>query len=845
MIIVELNRDEIESLLEKLPREKVLQFAWRCAVRAFPFLGARGNFDCWEEEKRQGHMYSVIRALDYAAAADAAYAAADAAAAAELASADAAAAEVAVATTAVAAAAAELAYDAYLATAAVAVAVTERIKVIEAIHKDLAALENDIPFSPSPEPAELYGPVWGNFQRALEGENCGYWGRLYTAIFENNLEVDEEALKLRLSVPAEIQAQGAAKVAAYLMALEEKGATNLKEARVVILGEKGAGKTSLARRLLDPEAPMPGKDESTEGVDTDIWKVESEDLRIHVWDFAGHVVTHAAHRFFLSERCLYIIVYDGRTETRNRLEYWLDHVKNYGGDSRVLVVVNKFDDHLPDLRPNTLKDRYPENFKGREDIASFSIQDDAGALKAFRARLVQCVKDSAFWNREVISTNYYQVKRDIEDLFDRTAGANGGQPELICRKKFTGIAQAHGVACDKEEELLSFLHCLGASLWYNQGKLKGYDQLVLNPSWISHAVYRIINWLNTQQRHEIKRTDFMEAFQKESERFPEATHPFIFDLAQHYELAYASGQAENARLLFPHLMREDRPDELPAFDIADSLMLRYKADSPLPPDTVSRFIVRQHTMIHENKVWRYGVVLRNANGCLAQLQEDERNPTLTLKVRGERAAATAFISELRGSLENIFSTYQSKRPDLQYQLDRSGPEEWWSSERDVLAHGRVNRPLVNPNNNEEFSANEAARQYGIRIETLNVARLNLASGPGGRIEDYSTTIHASCGELQQVLSPLIKELEAVGCENPEVLAEFKELEDGLTKVQKLPPEAVRESGLLDKVKRFASQIKDSGSAVVGAMGTVEDGLQKTIKLTNLLGKLHDLYQSVS
>lgn len=53
--------------------------------------------------------------------------------------------------------------------------------------------------------------------------------------------------------------------------------------------------------------------------------------REKVVNFAWHTVTHAVHQFFLSERCLYIMVYDGRTEERNRLVYWLNHMKNFGG----------------------------------------------------------------------------------------------------------------------------------------------------------------------------------------------------------------------------------------------------------------------------------------------------------------------------------------------------------------------------------------------------------------------------------------------------------------------------------------------------------------------------------
>ena len=56
----------------------------------------------------------------------------------------------------------------------------------------------------------------------------------------------------------------------------KKDSDNLNEARIIILGDKGAGKTSLARRLIDINAEMPKDDDSTEGVTVSIWDLPGE-----------------------------------------------------------------------------------------------------------------------------------------------------------------------------------------------------------------------------------------------------------------------------------------------------------------------------------------------------------------------------------------------------------------------------------------------------------------------------------------------------------------------------------------------------------------------------------------
>ena len=95
----EFDRKQLERELKKLPREHVVQFAWRCGMRALPFLGAEANFNFWDEKNRQQHLYAVFYTLDRAATDDEAtsYAAATAADAAATAAAAAAAAATAAA----------------------------------------------------------------------------------------------------------------------------------------------------------------------------------------------------------------------------------------------------------------------------------------------------------------------------------------------------------------------------------------------------------------------------------------------------------------------------------------------------------------------------------------------------------------------------------------------------------------------------------------------------------------------------------------------------------------------------------------------------------------------------
>ena len=432
----------------------------------------------------------------------------------------------------------------------------------------------------------------------------------------------------------------------------EKGSVNLNEARIIILGEKGAGKTSLARRLIDPNAPMPYDEESTLGVDTSVWQVGEVDnlVNVHIWNFAGHVVTHAVHRCFLSERCLYVIVYDGRTERRNFLEYWLDNVKNYSGNAPVRIIVNIFHGNKPDIAENALRKKYPFI----QDFIYFSIREDKVELEKLRSEISDFVLSNPMWNRQFIPETYYIVKSHLDSLFQND------KRDYIDKVELESIACEHGIIeHDEQEKLFDALHTLGICLWYKD--IKEFNSVILNPDWIANGIYKSINWAANRSEYRIFIKDYVGIFADEKDRYPADKFREILNLMREYELAYS---ADNDSIILPHLLDEDRPAELPPFS-DDSLMIKYVSESPLPPSTVCRLIVRHHGEIRNiSEVWRFGVVLKYGVDTIATVIEDNRIISITV----EGSKQSEYITMLRSSLNDIFDSYKSDKPVLQYRV---------------------------------------------------------------------------------------------------------------------------------------------------------------------------------
>ena len=663
---------------------------------------------------------------------------------------------------------------------------------------------------------QMYGTIWDKFIAALETENCGYWGQLYKKIFDSNLEVDNDALKRRLSVPKEIRKQGASKVAYYLEELE-KGATHLNEARIIILGEKGSGKTSIARKLINPKAEMPKASESTAGVDTMLWKLEEENINVRIWDFAGHTITHAVHQFFLSERCLYLLVYDGRREDRNILEYWLDYMKNFGGDSKAIILVNKRDQHSVNIRINELKEKYPI-----EKVFTFSIKDDNKKLEEFRIHLANYIKNNPAWKKQEIPESYYLVKEEIETLFINSE--KGTCVEFITKEKYNDITAKHYI--DNPDELLNDLHVLGVSLWYKD--IERFNTLILNPEWISNGIYQILNWANQKNQYSLSLFDFSLVFSENSVRYPIDKHEFLFDLMVQYELAFRTDNGKS--LIIPHLLKEDRPKELPEFPVGESLMLRYKADQPLPPNTISRFIVRHKNEIAKKNdnysLWRYGVVLEDDKGSIALVRE--KNRAISVAVKG--MDKTNFIDLLRETLNDIFNSYQSDKPDLQYRLDRFGQisaefEEQnplWLSDRKIISQSEDNIPYYEDTTRQYIDLQHTVKQYNITAQNLMLeGQHNQLIGRDSikhifNFKNCNIGLQGNLNELAQLLSEEGNKEEAKELENIALVLEQTE--------QCKTKEEIKKKGIANRLKRLVTDLGDKNSKLYRTVEGIKNGI---------------------
>jgi small GTP-binding protein len=209
-----------------------------------------------------------------------------------------------------------------------------------------------------------------------------------------------------LSPPMEFAEESNEAILEYFEQLDVDS-RNLNELKVIFLGEGASGKTSLIRRLRK-EAFNP-KENQTHGIRIrkTPFDIDGETVDAHLWDFGGQEVMHATHQFFLSQRCIYVLVLNSRTD--DKAEYWLKHANSFGGKSPVLVVLNKIDEN-PSFEVNrkVLSEKYPQ-IKGYYRL---SCQTDVG-IGEFEQALQEQIRQSDT-RRTPFPTAWLAVKNGCE-----------------------------------------------------------------------------------------------------------------------------------------------------------------------------------------------------------------------------------------------------------------------------------------------------------------------------------------------------------------------------------------------------------------------------------------------
>ena len=271
--------------------------------------------------------------------------------------------------------------------------------------------------------------------------------------------------------------------------------TQIRECKVIFLGDGGAGKTALIERITQgtftPETPP------TDGIETTNWfmSVEMtkwEDLEgdapfiLRFLDFGGQEIMHAAHRCFLTAHTIYVVVCDSRDDQKidDIAAYWLQSVNLFAPDCPVILALNKADLNANvsvnerDLKTRNpaLKTPYLRTSAKEEPDSRYGVNH---LIEAIRDEIPRAVNDYKM-NADMLS-----VKQALETMPDN----------YISSERYREICAKHHITDKKlQYDMLGFFRDLGVAYYYESKALdtRLESVRVLNPEWLTNSIYRLI-----------------------------------------------------------------------------------------------------------------------------------------------------------------------------------------------------------------------------------------------------------------------------------------------------------------------------------------------------------------
>jgi internalin A len=516
-----------------------------------------------------------------------------------------------------------------------------------------------------------------------------------------------EKLDLRgnqLNIPAEILGRSwdslgkPSQILTYYFSLETEEKQPLNEAKVLLVGQGTVGKTSLVKRLINNT--FDANERKTQGINIENWHLEvnGQNIQLNIWDFGGQEIMHATHQFFLTKRSLYLLVINAReNEQQNRLEYWLKIIQSFGGDSPIILVGNKIDDHPLDLDQTGLRKKY-ENIK---DIVPISCKTGAGIENLLS--IIKRELTNLEGINEPLPKSWFQVKTHLEKT----------KKDYILYHEYQSICQNEKIIEElKQSTLIELLHQLGIVLNFRDNfGLKGVP--VLNSEWVTNGVYKILNdnLLMTQFRGILTLQELRRIL--DPVKYPDDKPEFIINMMEKFELCFPLDNKN--QYLIPDLL----PKEEPATGEWENVLAFEYHYNILPSSIISRFIVRMHHQADKKTWWRSGIVLKSGNNR-ALLKSDQEDRKIFIFISGNSSTRRELLAIIRSQFDSIHQTI--KGLEAKEKVPIPGYSGIFADYKNLLVYAERNSPYIPEGLTETFNALELLN--GIESEAERRKRQN-------------------------------------------------------------------------------------------------------------------------
>uniref|UniRef100_A0A2K6GEA9 non-specific serine/threonine protein kinase n=1 Tax=Propithecus coquereli TaxID=379532 RepID=A0A2K6GEA9_PROCO len=439
-----------------------------------------------------------------------------------------------------------------------------------------------------------------------------------------------------------------------------KKAVPYNRMKLMIVGNTGSGKTTLLQQLMKTKKSDLGMQSSTVGIDVKDWPIpirgkKKKDLILNVWDFAGREEFYSTHPHFMTQRALYLAVYDlskGQAEV-DAMKPWLFNIKARASSSPVILVGTHLDVSDDKQRKACISKINKEllnkrGFPAIRDYHFVNATEESDALAKLRKTVINESLNFKIRDQPVVGQLIPDCYVELEKIILSERKNVPIEFPVIDRKRLLQLVRENELQLDENElpHAVHFLNESGVLLHFQDPALQLSDLYFVEPKWLCKIMAQILTVkVEGYPKHPngiISRRD-VEKFLSKKRRFPKNYMSQYFKLLEKFQIALPIGEEY---LLVPSSLSDHRPViELPHCENSEIIIRLYEMPY-FPMGFWSRLINRlleissymlsgRERALRPNRMyWRQGIYLNWSPEayCLVGSEVLDNHPESFLKI---------------------------------------------------------------------------------------------------------------------------------------------------------------------------------------------------------------------
>ena len=374
-------------------------------------------------------------------------------------------------------------------------------------------------------------------------------------------------------------------------------------------------------------------------------------MQLNCWDFGAQDIYRATHQFFLTDRSLFLLVWDARVGWEDsNVKYWLKTVSRIAPEAPIILVANKIDSFSnPYIPVDDLKTTFPQI----QDLLEISCKENRG-IEQLRKKIAKCAVKLPVMG-DLLPSTWIDAIIGIRETSNNV--------HFLTIEDFVfKLADEFKILPNSVKILMEYLHEIGNIIYFPENsELDNY--VILDPQWISEYISKVLDDEEVKRRNGILTPECKKRIWKGLDL---SSQNVLTSIIKQLELGCSikDTQDTDEHILIVERITQGKTKECVekwnAINQYPEISIKFEFDTDIPKGMPGYFIARTNKY-STGLYWASGVLLTDSdkedNLALLEVFRDKRYVQLT--VRGLNPKD--FFDELKFIIENIFSRFKGAK----------------------------------------------------------------------------------------------------------------------------------------------------------------------------------------